>query len=481
MKNLKSIPFITLVLMILISSSIFATTPYRAYSYNYWGRITEMPNPYLPYAKYEKDDFGSIGLNSPSDMFYDNNGYVYIVDTGNNRIVILDTEFNFVNEIATFNAGDKFNKPTGIFVDDEGKIFVCDSLNNRVVILDDKGKLLSEIKEIESNILPDNFIFVPQKIVVDRAGRIYILAQNVFEGIMSFDENGEFTGYFGTINVSYNPIEIFWRRMATEEQRAKMLMFIPTEFISMDIDEKGFIYTTELPTNNQSSVKKLNPSGKNVLINYSPNEIEGDLITRGNTGSYFIDIDITEIGIYTALDRTNGRIFTYDSEGNNLYTYGVIGNEEGNFKSPVAIENIDGKVAVLDSQLNRVIVFEPTYFGSLINEAIDLRYNGDESEAVEIWKEVLTYNAHYEIANKGIGKAYLSDGDNVNAMYYLKLGYDKKNYSIAFKRYRNEILRENLESVLVAITVLVAVYFGFKFYKKYKVTKKNKGRKEGNY
>ena len=49
-----------------------------------------------------------------------------------------------------------------------------------------------------------------------------------------------------------------------------------------------------------------------------------------------------------------------------------------------------------------------------------------------------------ELANVGIGKAYLTSGDNKAAMKYLKFGMSRRYYSIAFKRYRDEILKNGL-------------------------------------
>jgi hypothetical protein len=42
-------------------------------------------------------------------------------------------------------------------------------------------------------------------------------------------------------------------------------------------------------------------------------------------------------------------------------------------------------------------------------------------------------------------------------MEYLKLGMDREYYSIAFKRYRDDILKDNLGYVLTGIIVLVIV------------------------
>lgn len=42
-----------------------------------------------------------------------------------------------------------------------------------------------------SEVLDANFLFTPMKVSVDYAGRVYCIAQNMFEGIMVFETNGE--------------------------------------------------------------------------------------------------------------------------------------------------------------------------------------------------------------------------------------------------------------------------------------------------
>ena len=79
-----------------------------------------------------------------------------------------------------------------------------------------------------------------------------------------------------------------------------------------------------------------------------------------------------------------------------------------------------------------------------------------------------------ELANTGIGKAYLSSGDYKNAMKYLELGMNREYYSIAFKRYRNEILKNNASWFLtgVAVVIIAAVVWN-----KYKKKRKEAGTK----
>jgi hypothetical protein len=118
---------------------------------------------------------------------------------------------------------------------------------------------------------------------------------------------------------------------------------------------------------------------------------------------------------------------------------------------------VNDSIIVLDANRNELIVFRPTRYGGLIDEAISLRFSGDEALAVSKWQEVLLLNENLEIANIGIGKAYLTSGDTLNAMKYLELGKSRTYYSIAFKRYRNDMLRQNLPAILTGICGLAAV------------------------
>ena len=152
--------------------------------------------------------------------------------------------------------------------------------------------------------------------------------------------------------------------------------------------------------------------------------------------------------MYSLLDSRRGRIFTYDYEGNLLYIFGGMGQQAGTFRQPTAIATQENRVLALDAVRNELITFDQTLYGELINKAVSLRYDGDEAKAVETWREVLVLNENFELANAGIGKAYLTAGDNATAMYYLKLGMDRQHYSIAFRRWRNDMLKDNIEWIL---------------------------------
>ncbi len=357
------------------------------------------------------------------------------------------------------------------------QIVISDS-EDRLIVLNAENQVTRVCADPDSEVLEDGYVFTPMKVSVDYAGRVYCVAQNMFEGIMVFETNGEFTGFFGTIEVSISAWDKFWRKLATKEERAKQQLFIPTEFTGIDIDEEGFVYASNVDTNGEQAVRRLNPKGEDVIRKGWNANLGGDLMIEGSSQyagpSKIVDVVYREKGMYSLLDSKRGRIFTYDHEGNLLYIFGGIGSQEGTLTMPAAIEFAGDRILALDSKQASILIFGETEYGRLINEAVGLRFDGDESKAVALWEEVLRLDENNELANIGIGKAYLSAGDNEMAMKYLKRGMSQDYYSVAFKRYRNEILKENIQALLTgAVGGVLAVALWIKF-----VNPKLKARKE---
>ncbi len=197
-----------------------------------------------------------------------------------------------------------------------------------------------------------------------------------------------------------------------------------------------------------------------------------DGFTRYAGTSKIVDVVYRDKGIYSLLDSRRGRIFTYDHEGNLLYIFGGLGTQEGTFTTPAAIEAIGDSIIALDAAQGAILIFKATEYGTLINDAVGLRYDGDETLAVGMWEQVLHMDENNELANVGIGKAYLASGENKLAMTYLKRGMNRAYYSVAFKRYRNELLTANLNYILSGGVVLV---IGFVVGKKIWKKRKEKG------
>lgn len=473
---------LTLVMFVLSFPIRAYAVPYDSYNYDYWENVVQTPAPYVPQSTISGISLGIGAFSKPQDICVAPDGDLYVADTGNNRIVVIDKQTKTVVKILDSfeNQGttDTFNAPTGVCVSENNHLYIADRENKRIVVLDLKGALVKIVKDPQSDVLGENFVFKPLKISVDYADRIYCIAQNMFQGIMVFETEGEFSGFFGTINVSLSLWEKFWKKVATKEERENQTLYIATEFTGMDIDEDGFVYATNIDEAGEQGVRRLNPRGEDVIKKGRNEHVGGDLWS-GGAGAYAGASQITDVvyrghGIYSLLDRKRGRIFTYDHEGNLLYIFGGLGTQQGTFSTPSAIEQWDSQVMVLDASRNEIYCFAPTEYGSLINEAVALRHDGDEALAVSLWERVLELDENNELANTGIGKAYLSAGDNKLAMKYLKLGMNRDYYSVAFKRYRSEILRQYLGHVLTgSVCIVIGVWLFLK------IREKTQYRREG--
>jgi len=476
--NLKKLSAVFIVIVLVASSvfSVAASSPYEGFTYNFWVAVVPAPVSYMATRTVSALDIcDELGpFINPMDVSVSSNGHIYLLDTGNNRIVVFDQELNLIRVIDSFlrdRSQDTFNNPNGIFICVNLNIYIADTDNRRVVILDTYGNFINMIYDPDLGDIDDVVDFRPMRVAADSAGRMYVIVLHVFEGIMRFDTNGDFFGYFGTINVRVSAADLFWRMVSTAEQRARQRRFIPTEFTGLDVDDYGFVFATHSGAAAEADqVMRLNPRGNNVLRNFNENtsirgiESFGPFMPR----SVFEDIVARPNGMFSVLDSTQNRVFTYDAEGNLLYVFGGTGTVMGMSRRPVAIDIIGDNIIVLDALRGRLIYFEPTEYGALINEAIALRYQGDEAGSVAIWRQALLLNENSELAFAGVGRAHLLDGEYTLAMDYLRRGMDLRYYSMALGRAREVFIETYLPFALTAVAVLAVALVIYSVYKKIK-------------
>lgn len=455
---------------------VSANVPYESYNYNYWEEPVPAPAAYLPDQVWSGRSLGVGDFKVPSDLVVSEEQYVYVLDSGNNRIVIVDDQGRSAGVISSFILEGKeehFNNPQGMFITGDGTIYIADTDNHRIVALSKEGELQAIIQHPESDLLAADFVFNPIKLAVDNADRVYVVARGVYEGLMQFDDEGRFIGYIGTIKVNPSAADYMWKMISTKEQRAKMALFVPTEFSNLDIDAKGFLYATNIDVDSKEPIKRLSPSGHDVLKRYGYFDVKGDInyfIMAGmgtDAGpSKIVDVKVREGDMFSMIDSLRGRVFTYDGEGNLLYIFGGKGNQAGTFKSVTAIDEWNDRLILLDRTAGQITLFGTTEFGRKVNEAVKLHAAGDEDEAVAVWQEVLKLNSNYDIAYIGIGKAMLLEKNNKAAMEYFKLGMDRDYYSVAFKRYRKDLLQQSFSTVLTILAVLATGTIALKVVRK---------------
>ncbi len=418
-------------------------------------------------------------FNEPSDLFIDRETEdLYIVDSGNNRILITDVNYEKEMVILDYFYNPKtkkyetLNNPHGIFVrhvkneetdEDTTMIYIADFDNNRVLGVYADGTVFQEFTKPSSEFYEDKVTFQPNKVVVDVAGNVYVNIKSITTGAVMFAPDGSFSNYFGANRVEQTAQAIankFWKTILDREAAANFIQAVPMEFSNFDIDDEGFIYTvTEAKSATTDVFKKMNPAGENILINLGFSDyIYGDKMSyywKGVTyGSQINDVDIDEDGTIRLLDFGNGRIFEYTDECDLLFIYGGKGDQKGLFTSVKAVEAYNNVVYVLDSRKASITTFKRTEFGDIVHEAMSLYTEGKYEEAREPWNEVLSRDSNYWFAYIGLGNAELSQGNYQQAMDYFyrnsRAGYDR-----AFKQFRMQFIRDNFNLFMIIIAVVI--------------------------
>ncbi len=474
----KILTVLTVFLLMLTLTLSVSAAGYVSYNYNSKGDSVKTPMPYTAVKIISGLDLGIGELSKPGDIYRDYKGNIYICDSGNNRIIILNSDLTLKKVLDTFQDGffpGEFANPNGVYVDPNTDIlYIADTDNSRILGLDQDMKMIIRVDTpYQEGLLEEDFIFAPTKVVVDNGGRIFAVSKNTYEGLMQFNKEGAFLGFVGANKVQISPIDYFWKQLASKAQASKLALTLPTEFSNLEIDDEGFIYTTTSIIAEDSAeilIRRQNPSGDDVLKKSEYLRIAGDIdyanIYGGdnNGPSSFVDVVVGDDGVYSALDAKRGRIFTYDSDGNLLYIFGGNGNngnDLGTLYTPSSMIKNGDDFVVLDMAKGTLTVFEPTKYGQLINKAAACNYKGSYEEAAEIWSEVIDLNCNYEQAYVGIGISQLRSGEYEEAMKNFKLGSNRYYYSKAFKEYRQDWLEANFVwIVLLLVVVLVLVCVG---------------------
>ena len=449
-------------------SALDVAVPYENYTYSEKdASVILNPQAYVPETVIYGTEWEAGKLNKPTDLDTDSNGDLYVLDAGNNRVVVLSDSLNYKFSFTLCTTDENQNQivpsgPRGITVTEE-LVYICDTNNARILVYGKDGSFYKIVNEPKSKILGADFVFQPTKVAVDTKGNLYVVSNGTFEGIINMRANGEFVGFFSSNKVSSSPWDLFWRKFSSTKQRKTMEQLVPQDFSSIELDSDDFFLITTYTAQSESMVKKVNQGGVNVIRANSNIAITGDQrkVSSGSLSgnSSFIDISSGPYKIYACLDRTRGKVFCYNNEGYLLYSFGTLASQIGGFSAPVAISYLNNeRIAVLDGENSSITVFNPTEYGKTINMGVE-RYNYlDYETAAQYWKKVLEYNRNYQLAQDMIGRYYYSGDDFENAMYYFKASNNHDMYSAAKEAKRSAWIYSNSWIIIVIVVIIIAAF-----------------------
>ncbi len=438
----KIITLVLILLMLQLKVNINAESSSVTRSLNRFGELVVTQDAYEPL--YSLASFKGEQLNNPKDIYIDNEDYIYIADTGNKKIVVLDNNEEFILSFGD----DKLIKPTGVFVRDN-LIYIADygssedRKSGRVYVYKfdkqlEEITLLNSFERPNSPVLTINdFNYRPSKIAVDANKTMYVVSEGSYNGILMINENNRFLGFFAPNEVKGTIRDYVLQFLYGNSEGTILKKKIPTAPFNVYLKDTGYIYTvTQTGVSERgygSTVKKVNNGG----INFFSKNLYA--------ASDFTSIAMGSVGNVYAVTRS-GYIFEYDNEGNLLFIFGGPSggaNRLGLFENAVGIAvNSKGEVIVLDEVQNNLHLFTPTNFASTVHEALDLYNQGKYIESQSSWEEVLKYNALFDRAHEGIGKSYFIQGEYKKALEKFKIAEAKEEYSQAYWEIRNVWLQK---------------------------------------
>lgn len=450
-----------------------------SYIYSAAGEVIAAPAPYEYLTHISAESLGLDGTLEIQELDKDGNNNIYMLDSANGRVIIVNQDYNLVKVISSFEYEGQthtFSKPQGLCVSNRGELYVADTKNKRIVCFDEGGQCKALLGKPEGEDVQIDYDYFPTKIQVDEFDNLYVIASDQTLGIMRITTSGEYCGYLGATKVVPSAWQILLRRFATEEQLSGLMNFIPTEYSNMDIDENGFLYCvvstlsaseviSDIESNSAtaSPIRRLNQQGKDILIRNGLYPPVGDISfgTSGNVNydgiSSLCDIAVYKNGIYSALDSKRGHIFTYDSNGNLLYVFGKRSSQRGGFLNATSIIYHNDHLMVSDSKTGIVQVFEPTDYTKELVKALGYFSSGDYKSEEAVWNALLKKYKGNTVIYTGIGRVHYNNGDYKAAMRAFKLADNKTYYSKALKANIRELGSKYAPYLAVILLVIIVV------------------------
>lgn len=441
--------------VLLIPAPALAVLPYSTFSTDYDGKWIPSPDAYKPDRVIE-------GFDDPADLFITSDDHIYVADRGNNRIVHLDAQGRVIRYIPSEdgsspngNAQEEVRGPEGVFVSEKtGEMYVADTGKRRVVVYTADGRFDRQYVSPPSQYIPENYLYVPSKVVVDHRGYLYVANKGGYQGLLQMTADGEFAGFFGANKVEADWLDRLKRRFFTEEQLAEEEKKLPGAIHNMMIDERGFIYTINRNLRS-GQLKRLNAAGYDLFndVNFAP--WNGPLEMTN-----FTDLTVSREGILTSIEEGTGYINQYDGDGNLIFTFGAGSSTErryGLMRRPTSVvTNSRGDLIVADGDLNLLHWFVRTEFGELVHLAIGHTAEGDYQQAREYWTQVLRYHGAFGRAYQGIAKAEFAEQTYESALLHYEMARDKEGYSEVFWELRMKWLQRYFGPVMTGLVLLWA-------------------------
>lgn len=298
------------------------------------------------------DAYNGLPLFAPRAVTVAPGGNRVIADTGNHRIVVLDSNGQFLRAFGSFcNVNDpantpcidpdgdgplalgdgQFYEPWGVAIDEAGQIFVADTWNGRIQVFDSEGRFLRKwgVFATTGGELGDPYaLFGPRGLAIDLDGNL-LVADTGNKRILKFTPAGELIKQVGGGGVIAGRFEE------------------PTAVAVDPVD--GSVLVADAWN---GRIQRLSPDL----------EYRGEFPTPGWVGRDVFQkpyLTVTADGLIYATDPATALVMVFDRDGNVVAAFGGPGNDASRIGQPngIAADLANGLILVADGVNNRVMVF----------------------------------------------------------------------------------------------------------------------------
>lgn len=300
--------------------------------------LEDLPAPVDAYASVQRSlspekVIANVGLNVPRGVALAPDGSIYVTDTGNSRIVRLDSSGNLLTTWGSRSpdgepapATGMFNEPWGVAIDAQGNVYVADTWNHRIQKFDAGGNFKREWGSFGQTVDSPDYLWGPRGVAVGPDGRVYV-TDTGNKRVMVFDADGKFLQAFG----NQGDIRL-------------------DEPVGIAVGGNGAVYVADTWN---SQVVVFSADG-DLITNWSVQGWEGDSLDN----KPYIAVDGQDRVYITDPERY--RVLVFSSSGTPLASFGQYGPEEDSFGLPVGIAtDSNGVIWIADTGNNRLAKFDP--------------------------------------------------------------------------------------------------------------------------
>ena len=274
---------------------------------------------------------------SPRNLEVAPDGTLYILDTGNHRVLHLDANGVLLNIWGEYGSADEgpasqglFNEPWGISISPEGEVFIADTWNHRIQKFSADGEFLASWGRFGQRETPDAF-WGPRDVAVDQDGHVYV-SDTGNKRIVVFDTEGVFITEFGEVGFGDGQFD---------------------EPSGLALDQDGNLYVAD--TWNQR-IQVFSPDS-NGIAQYFLNkwDVEGWYGQSLDNKPY---LTVGSDGYIYASDPELSRVIVFTPLGEVVAAWGTEGLDASSLYFPTGLSADDrGGIWVSDTKNNRIQYF----------------------------------------------------------------------------------------------------------------------------